>query len=146
MQTPQTYTKRSLNDHHYGLGNLLSISPAWVNLRQCIEYQCTPFPWIYDPTDLSWHDAACDRHDTDVVDIQIAPWVYVSFRGNEMKHFPDYSTITDILRDTSLESKGLAIQAFVCCNIHEVKARHFWLLEVQNHKRFGGGSKWTQET
>ena len=109
-------------------------SPAWVNLRQCIEYQCTPFPWIYDPTDLSWHDAVCERHDTDVVDIQIGPWVYVSFRGNEMKHFPDYSTVTDILRDTSLESKGLAIQAFVCCNIHEVKARHFWLLEIHNRK------------
>ena len=109
-------------------------SPAWVNLRQCIEYQCTPFPWIYDPTDLSWHDATCERHDTDVVDIQIGPWVYVSFRGNEMKHFPDYSTVTDILQDTSLESKGLAIQAFVCCNIHEVKARHFWLLEIHNRK------------
>ena len=110
------------------------ISPAWVNLKQCIEYQCTPFPWIYDPADVTWHDAACERHDTDVVDIQIGPWVYVSFRGNEMKHFPDYSTVTDILRDTSLESKGLAIQAFVCCNIYEVKARHFWLLEVQNRK------------
>ena len=51
-----------------------------------------------------------------------------------MKHFPDYSTVTDILQDTSLESKGLAIQAFVCCNIHEVKARHFWLLEIHNRK------------
>ena len=61
---------------------------------------------------MTWHDAACDRHDTDVVDIQIGPWVYVSFRGNKMKHFPDYSTVTDILRDTSLESKGLAIQVF----------------------------------
>ena len=32
------------------------------------------------------------------------------------------------------ESKGLAIQAFVCCNVHEVKARHFWLLEIHNRK------------
>ena len=110
------------------------ISPAWVNLKQCIEHHCTPFPWISDPADVTWHDAACSRHDTDVIDIQIGPWVYVSFRGNEIEHFPGYSTVTDILQDTSLESKGFAIQAFVCCNTHEVNARHFWLLEVQNGK------------
>ena len=75
------------------------ISPTWINLKQCIEHQCTPFPWISDPADVTWHDAACNRHETDVVDIQIGPWVYVSFRGNEMKHFPGYSTVTDILRD-----------------------------------------------
>ena len=87
-----------------------------------------------EPKWLRRHDTTCKRHDTDVVDIQIGSWVYVSFRGNEMKHFPDYSMVTDILQDTSLESKGLAIQAFVCCNIHEVKARHFWLLEIHNRK------------
>ena len=110
------------------------VSPAWVNLKQCIEHHCTPFPWISDPADVTWHDVACNRHDTDVIDTQIGPWAYVSVRGNEIEHFPGYSTVTDILQDTSLESKGFAIQAFVCCNIHEVNARHFWLLEVQNGK------------
>ena len=54
--------------------------------------------------------------------------------GVSFAHFPDYSTVTETLQDTSLESKGFVIQAFVCCNIHEVQVRHFWLLEVQNGK------------
>ena len=109
-------------------------SSTWVNLRQCVEHHCTPFPWISDPDDVTWHVNACNRHDTDVIDVQIGPWAYVSLRGNGLEHFPDYSTVTEILQDTSLESKGFVIQAFVCCNIHEVQARHFWLLEVQNGK------------
>ena len=109
-------------------------SPTWVNLRLCIEHHCTPFPWISDPDDVTWHDDTCNRHDTDVIDIQIGPWAYVSLRGNELERFPRYSTVTEILQDTSLESKGFVIQAFVCCNIHDVKARHFWLLEVQDGK------------
>ena len=56
------------------------------------------------------------------------------FEEVNLKHFPDYSTVTEILQDTSLESQGFVIQAFVCCNSHEVQARHFWLLEVQNGK------------
>ena len=55
-------------------------SPTWVSLKQCIEQNCTPFPWISDPDDASWHEKACIRHDTDVIDIQIGPWAYVSFR------------------------------------------------------------------
>ena len=109
-------------------------SPTWLSLRQCVEHHCTPFPWISDPADVTWHDKACKRHDTAVIDIQIGPWAYVSFRGEGLEHFPGYSTVADILQDTSLESKGFVIQAFVCCNIHDVKARHFWLLEVQNGK------------
>ncbi len=109
-------------------------SPTWGNLKQCIEHNCAPFPWISDPDDATWHEKDCTRHDTDVIDIQIGPWAYVSLRGSELEHFPDFSTVTEILQDTSLESQGFVIQAFVCCNIHEVQARRFWLLEVQNGK------------
>ncbi len=58
-------------------------APTWVSLRHCIERDCTPFPWISDPSDISWHEEACTRHDADIVDIQA--WAYVSFRGERIE-------------------------------------------------------------
>ena len=112
-------------------------STSWESLRHCLERGCTPFPWISDPGDSSWHESDCSRHDVDIIDIQFGPWAYVSFRGDEVEEFPPYATVAEILQDTSLEHQGLAIRAMVCCNVQETKARHFWLLEIENSKPAG---------
>ena len=112
-------------------------TPAWESLRHCLERDCTLFPWISNPSDTSWHEKDCARHDVDIVDIQVGSWAYVSFRGEKIEEFPSYSTVAEILQDTSLEPQGLAIRVMVCCNVLEIKVRHFWLLEVENGKPVG---------
>ena len=94
-------------------------SPAWKSLRQCLEHDCIPFPWCTEPNDCSWHEGNCSRHDADVVDIQVGPWAYVSFRGDNMEELPTYSTIAEILHDTSVSHHGLPFKAVVCSNVQE---------------------------
>ena len=98
-------------------------TPTWISLKHCLEQGCTPFPWILNPKDTSWHDQNCERQDADVVDVQIGPWAYVSLRGESINDFPAYSTVTEILQDTSLSPQGLMIRAVVCCNLLESSAR-----------------------
>ena len=112
-------------------------TPTWISLKHCLEQGCTPFPWILNPRDTSWHDQSCERQDVDIVDVQIGPWAYVSLRGESINDFPAYSTVTEILQDTSLSPQGLMIRAIVCCNLLETSARHFWLLEIENGKPTG---------
>ena len=112
-------------------------TPEWRSLKHCLEQDCTPFPWILNPKDISWHGKNCERQDVDVIDVQIGPWAYVSLRGESINDFPTYSTVTEILQDTSLSSQGLMIRAMVCCNLLETGARHFWLLEIDNGKPVG---------
>ena len=71
------------------------------------------------------------------MDVQIGPWAYVSLRGESINDFPAYSTVTEILQDTSLSPQGLIIRAMVCCNLLESSARRFWLLEIDNGKPAG---------
>ena len=110
---------------------------SWNCLRHCLEHDCTPFPWVLNPSDRSWYESDCTRDDVDIVDIQAGPWVYVSFRGSGADAFPHFSTIADILQDTSLDHHGLAISGIVCSNVQEAKNRHYWLLEVENRKTIG---------
>ena len=112
-------------------------SSYWKNLRHCLENDCTPFPWIIHPSDRSWHESDCLRDDVDIVDIQTGPWVYVSFRGCGADTFPHFSTIAEVLQDTSIDHNGLAIRGIVCSNVQEAKSRHYCLLEVENRKTVG---------
>ena len=48
-----------------------------------------------------------------------------------------FSTISEILQDTSLDHHGLTIKGIVCSNVQEAKNRHYWLLEVENRKLVG---------
>ncbi len=112
-------------------------STSWENLRHCLERDCAPFPWITSPSDSSWHESDCSRHDVDIIDIEFGPWAYVSFRGDEVEEFPPYATVTEIPQDTSLEHQGLAIRAIVCSNVQDTKARHFWLLEIEDSEPVG---------
>ena len=112
-------------------------TPAWKSLKHCLEQDCTPFPWILNPKDTSWHEKDCVRQEVDIIDVQVGPWAYVSLRGENIEDFPAYSTVSEILQDTSLKSQGLTIRAMVCCNILETGARHFWLLEIENGKPAG---------
>ena len=79
---------------------------AWESLRHCLERDCTPFPWISNPSDTSWHEEDCSRHDVDIVDIQVGLWAYVSFRGEKVEDFPSYSAVAEILQDTSLKLRS----------------------------------------
>ncbi len=112
-------------------------SSSWESLRHCLEHDCTPFPWITNPGDRSWRESNCSRDDVDIVDVKIGPWAYVSFRGDGADAFPHFSTIAETLQDTSLCHHGLIIKALVCSNVQETKARHFWLLEIENNKPVG---------
>ena len=114
-------------------------SPSWKSLRHCLEHDCTPFPWITNPGDRSWHESNCSRDDIDIVDVKIGPWAYVSFRGDDVDAFPHFSTIAETLKDISLSHHGLTVKAtaMVCSNVQESKARHFWLLEIEKNKPVG---------
>ena len=109
-------------------------STSWAGLRHCLENKCTPFPWIINPGDRSWHRNECLRDDVDVIDIQFGPWMYVSFRTSDLDAFPQFSTISEILQDASLEHRGLAIKGFICSNVQDGNSRHYWFLEVENGK------------
>ena len=112
-------------------------SSAWRSLKHCLEHDYTSFPWFTDPGDCRWHEGNCSRHDADIVDIQVGPWAYVSFRGDNVEELPEYSTFAEILHDTSVGHHGLAIKAIVYSNVQEKKTRHFWLLEIENNKPVG---------
>ena len=109
-------------------------SSSWAGLRHCLENKCIPFPWIINPGDRSCHRNECLRDDVDVIDIQFGPWMYVSFRNSDLDSFPQFSTISEILQDASLEHHGLAVGGFICSNVQDGNSRHYWFLEVENGK------------
>ena len=109
-------------------------SPSWRSLGHCLEKERIPFLWIVNQSDRSWHDVQRSRDDVDTIDVQLGPWVYVSFRSSNVGAFPQYATIASILQDASLERHDLAIGGIICSNVHEGCSRHCWFVAADNGK------------